>query len=274
MSMEDRLPQSPYDSEQSLFNARAPKTAFRPQSSSMYLLSSLFRAEYMAEAEFMQAMPIATLHGKKQLLFTGERFDQWDLDVLLYCALHTPLRSGRPEPFQFTPGELLHDFGMRNTVLNRQRVGDSLRRLHNGVVEIKGDGYRYMTRFMDRVLVDSRTERYIAETNGDVATAFRADSTACAARVRKHLRNDGLAKWLHGAISIHKGGITADYASLHALSAPKVRTMRLFSNRLDKALALLRKHDLVETSNDTAGKIQIISRVIRTDEGSCGIIRL
>ncbi|QJB57428.1 hypothetical protein [Pseudodesulfovibrio sp. zrk46] len=277
MSMENRndftLPYDPYDSNRSPFTPQIPKTCFHTQSLATYLMSALFRAEYMAGGDFVHAMPIPTLCSKKELLFTGERFDQWDLDVLLYCALNSPVKNGTPLPFQFGPANLLHSLGMRNTILNRQRVSNSLRKLHNGVVEIIGSGYRYMTRFIDRVLVDSHTERLIVETNGDVVTTFRTNEMSDCLQIRKSLRNNGLAKWLHGATLVYKGGLTATHDSLHSLSCPKVRTAHLFNTRLDKALDLLEKTNLVEVWSSNT-KIQIISRVVRSNEGSCGLIHL
>lgn len=277
MSMADTagftLPYGP-DSEYDLFNTHpSADVSFRVQRLGTYLISNLFRAEYMSEAGFVHDLKLVTLCRGKELFFTGQRFDQWDLDVLFYCALNTPTKNGIPHQFEFAPEELLHSLNLRNTPLNRQRVFDSLKRLHNGEVEIRGKDYQYMTRFINRVLVDAGRGKCLVETNADVAATFRASKVSEEIRDRRILGRDGLAKWLHGATMVFKGGFTSNKENLYELCDPDTKQMRCFANKLDKALHLLESTARIESWATEEDRVRVVSKAPRIKNSACGVLR-
>lgn len=255
-------------SNDSLLSSHA---SFRIQRLGTYLISNLFRAEYMAKTRFVHDMQLVTLCRGKELFFSGERFDQWDLDVLLYCAVQTTIKNGQPGLFQFEPSELLRSLNLRNSGLNRQRVFASLQRLHNGVIDIRGKDYRYMTRFINRVLLDSQKDQCLVETNADVAATFRANGVAAEIRERQQLGRNGLAKWLHGATMVFKGGFTSTKEELHALCDPQTKQIRCFSKRLNKAMELLAENGRVENWSEKHDEIRVVSSAMRSRNATCGV---
>lgn len=258
-----------------LAGQRLPRASFRIQHLGTYLLSDLFSAEYMDESCFVRKRRLVTLCRDKQLFFTGERFDQWDLDVLLHCVMRAPMSKGRPELLQVAPADLLHALNLRNSRINRERVFTSLQRLHSGVITIRGGGYRYMTNLLDRVLADARRELCLVEINNDVAAAFHQGGLTRAARARLSLGRHGLAKWLHGATVVFPGGFASDLKSLHDLCRPRTTQKHHFTNRLGKALALLTDNHTLEHWKMTANSLTASApSAPARDNTSCGLFNI
>ena len=278
MTMSDNpgfvLPCNAYGTKHSLFDSfRSNDGSFRIQRPGTYLISNLFRAEYMAKTTFVHDLKLTTLCRGKELFFTGERFDQWDLDVLLYCSLNNPIHNGQPGQFRFSPADLLRSFNLRSTPMNRQKVYDSLHRLHNAAVDIRGNGYQYMTRFINRVLVDTTKEECLVETNADVAMTFRDKDVSSEIGDRRALGRNGLAKWLHGATMVFRGGFISDTEHLYELCGQDTRQMRCFSNRLEKAVRLLKENSSIENWGMDNGQVRVVSRVMQVSGSACGVLR-
>ncbi len=266
------LPDPLYDNDQLFFAEPGPPSAsFRIQRLGTYLVSDLFIAKQTIKSDFVHEQRLVTLCRGKELFFTGQRFSQWDLDVLLYCSLNTSPQGNDPGKFRFTPVELLHALNMRNSPANRSRVFESLQRLHTGVIDIRGRDYQYMTRLMNRVLVDTRKERCLVEVNGDVADCFRMGGIDRGIRARQSLSRNGLAKWIHGATMVFRGGFTAEMESLRHLCHVTAGQRHSFPNMLAKALELLESSGCIEHWHINGTSIQVTSRSIRERKTMCGV---
>jgi hypothetical protein len=246
---------------------------FRVQRLAIYLASSLFTPGYMTASNFVKDNPLVTLTQGKHLLFTGEIFDQWDLDVLIHCAKQTSLAQGNTGQIQLEPAPLLRSLNLRNSKRNQERVFASLHRLHTGTIEIAGKGYRYMTRLINRVLLDEEHRQCIVEVNGDVTAALRrGDTTSIKARERLSLGRNGLAKWLHGATMVFRGGFGADVSSLHTLCGAPAKSLPGFSSRLCKALDVLAQAGFLETWKLEGDHVRVTARPVRAHHSVCGVI--
>jgi hypothetical protein len=271
-TVEFALPHDPYNSQPTLFAEPQGITAsFRIQRLGTYLISNLFSADYMGKSEFVHDKRLVTLCRGKELYFTGELFDQWDLDVLLYCAMNTPARNSQQGQFQFSPADLLHSLNLRNSAINRQRVYDSLQRLHTGDIDIRGDQYRYMTRLINRVLVNEIQGLCLVEINSDVTTSFRMSSVPMEINDRRALSRNGLAKWLHGATMVFKGGFTAEINSLYDLCRIPTRQQRSFVSRLEQALEHLMANGHIESWSIDNNRVRVTSQATQVRNTACGM---
>ncbi|WP_041720257.1 hypothetical protein [Pseudodesulfovibrio piezophilus] len=261
-----------YETEHSLFPATSPGgTTFRTQRLGTYLISDLFRGDYMAPTTFTHNKRLISLVRGKEIFFTGETFDQWDLDVLLHCVNNAPANTRQACQIQFSPADLLHSLHLRNNEHNRDQVFASLQRLHTGVIDISGSEYRYMTRLINRVLVDRQQNMCLVEINGDVVTTFRSGGTPMKLEDRRFLGRNGLGKWLLGATKVFEGGFTAEMLSLQALCGTPTKQKHCFANRLTKALDLLAENGRVESWNMDGDRVQVTTHPLQIRNTACGI---
>ncbi|BDQ35595.1 hypothetical protein [Pseudodesulfovibrio portus] len=250
-----------------------PRKEFRQQKLGIYLLSDLFSASFMGKSHFVKDRQLVDLARDKRVSFTGETFDQWDLDVLLYCAMRTVTNRDSQGKIQVNPADVLRETGLRNFDENRDRVYASLFRLHTGSLLIEGKGYRYMTRLIDRVLLDQSKECCLVEVNGDVVNSLRNEcNLRLAVESRFSMKRSGLAKWLHGAVLVFKGGFKADIGSLHSLCGASNRTRHLFPHMLGKALASLEEAGVITSWHIEGRKLMVLPGSRQMIETACGFI--
>ena len=227
----------------------------------------------MTKPDYVRSKPLVTLARDKTLYFTGETFDQWDLDILIHCVAKTTLAGGDGEQIQLDAAELLHAMNCRNVEQNRQRIFESLLRLHCGDLMIKGKGYHYMTRLIDRVLLDEQGGRCLVEVNDDVASSLRGNSDlGLDIRDRMTFGRNDLAKWLHGATMVFKGGFSADLDCLHTICGAHSRTKGRFPDVLGKALAAMEEIGLLGSWSLDASKVVVAPRHARKKDCACGFM--
>ncbi|QGY40378.1 hypothetical protein GM415_09635 [Pseudodesulfovibrio cashew] len=255
------------------FGNAQEESRFRQQRLGVYFLSDLFSAGYMGKTDYVKDKELVTLARDKTMTFTGETFDQWDLDVLIHCVMRTPTSGGGSEKVRIDPGELLRAVNLRNYDMNRERVFSSLWRLHMGSMMIEGKGYRYMTRLIDRVLLDQRLGSCLVEVNQDVVTSIRHErNLSLDMENRRCFKRNGLAKWLHGAIMSFKGGFVAEMECLRALCGAPDRSRHAFPARLTKALDVMSECDAIRDWQIDGDKVKVVPSCTRRDGTACGYI--
>lgn len=265
---------TPFDSEDAgIFEAPRPRREFRQQKIGLYLLSNLFSSSFMGTSCFVKDQRLVNLERDKTVSFSGETFDQWDLDVLLHCVVRTiAIRDGVGK-IQVDPAELLRDARLRNFEENQDQVYASLFRLHTGSLCIQGKGYRYMTRLIDRVLLDQSKGRCLVEVNSDVVNSLRCErDLRIAVQSRFGFKRSGLAKWLHGAIMVFKGGFKADMNSLHMLCGASNRSRYIFPKLVGKALAAMEESGLVGSWQIDGQRVMVLPRSREWPVAACGFI--
>jgi len=268
------MPNGPYGGgNEDFLQFRADSASFRLQRLGSYLLSDLFTTGYMEASGFVHQKPLTTLARGKQFYYTGEIFDQWDLDVLMHCARHTKLGSAGARLLRLDPGKLLQSLNLRNDQRNRDKVFTSLYRLHSGQIEIHGERYRYLTRLINRLLLDENQRFCLLEANADLVASLRAGRHASVdIRDRFTLGRNGLAKWMHGALMVFKGGFAADLDCLHRLCGSSAKTIKGFSQSTTRALDNLAKAGMVESWELEKNHVRVAATPAEIQDAACGFI--
>ncbi|BCS89773.1 hypothetical protein [Pseudodesulfovibrio sediminis] len=256
-----------------LFGTVQDSTSFRQQRLGVYLLSDLFTAGFMSASEFVHDKRLVTLARDKTTTYTGETFDQWDLDVLIHCVTRSSVVNGHTQKVLIEPGKLLRSMNLRNTEMNQDHVFSSLWRLHTGSIMIIGKGYRYMTRLIDRVLLDEKEGNCLVEVNTDIVSSLKHErNLSLDVETRNYFRRNGLAKWLHGAVMTFKGGFVADTDSLHALCGAPARSKHLFPTRLIKALEIMEECCAIKSWKVEENSVMVVPNCMRNNGIACGYI--
>ncbi len=215
--------------------AAAPP-CLRVQKPALFLLSSLFRATYLSTREHVVQLPLATVSHSKKFLYSGETLDQFDLDVLLYVAQQPRAATG----CMVAPAVLLREMHLRHDERNRQRLFESLARLHGCCLEVRKGSYRYMTRLLNRLLLDGSAASCLVEVNDEVLkTVGRGPQQVSRRQDRYALGRHGLDKWLHGAMGIFAAGFEADLGRLQALTGLEHKSPKAFREMLRRSLGRL-----------------------------------
>ncbi|MCA1943909.1 MAG: hypothetical protein LDL30_01320 [Desulfovibrio sp.] len=220
--------------------ANAPSLRF--QKPALFLLSSLFRADYLGKRTQVSAHALATVARAKVLLYTGETLDQFDLDILLYCAQQPRAATG----CMVAPAQLLKELHLRHDERNRTRLFESLARLHGACLEVRKGGYRYLTRLLNRLLLDDTATSCLVEVNDEILqTLGRSPQQGARRQDRYALGREGFDKWLHGAMSIFAAGFEADVSRLQQLMGQERRPQKAFLDDLARSLDRLRAADCI-----------------------------
>jgi len=142
----------------------APNAVFR---------SALFPALRSNEKEnrqFLKNEDIFCVAGLK-IVFTGEQFDQSDLDVyleILNMARSFPLGT----PVKFSAYALLKALGLSVGGSDHKRLHDVLIRLCGGVIDITDHEKRYFGQLLHGGIRDEITQNYTIKINPDFAVLF------------------------------------------------------------------------------------------------------
>ncbi len=258
-----------------LGSCETPRSRTEPcrQELSVYLLSNLFGAGYMGKAKFARDRRLVCLAKNKRIFFTGERLDQWDLDVLLHCALRSIDQPGGIGEIQVDAGKLLCDLRLRNYDQNRERVYASLFRLHTGALTVDENDQRHMIRLVDRVLLDQSRGRCVVEVNRGFVKSLRCERhRGMDIETRGAFKRCGLAKWLHGAVTFFNDGFKADITELHQLCGASNRSRYIFARLLDKALELMAESGVVDSWKFDGSRLTVSTGVRNRPDVRCGEI--
>ena len=142
----------------------APNAVFR---------SALFPALHPTQKEnrpFLKNEEIFCVAGLK-ILFTGEQFDQSDLDVyleILNMARSFPLGT----PVQFSAYALLKALGLSVGGKEHKRLHEVLIRLCGGVIDITDHEKKYFGQLLHGGIRDEITQNYTIKINPDFAVLF------------------------------------------------------------------------------------------------------
>ncbi len=243
------------------------RPGFRHQKPALYLVADLFRAAYDGKRERVIDKPLACLSSKKHLYFSGDTFDQFDLDVLLYVARQKP--SNRRNHAHVDLGALLRSLNRRNDKAGRTRIQNSLIRLSSGRIDIVGKDYHYITRLIDRLLIDELKQACIIEPNEDVCAALgKRLGHALDPKDRLLLAKSGLANWLHGVLAVFQGGFSSPIDLIRTLSGSQTKN---FEDELHSALDLLMNAKLARVTHIENNRVCIGGPTSSKEKTACGI---
>jgi hypothetical protein len=179
--------------------------------------SALFPALNFKEGRpFFKEKRIVSVEGV-EVFFTGEQFDQSDLDVYLEL-----LNIAHESPFGveccFTAYSLLKALDRATGKTQYQQLHSELIRLCAGTVDMTDHNVRYFGHLVEGGIKDEITSQYTIRFNPDFARLFKAGMWASLdSQQRRDLGRHQTAKALHAYYSTHAAPGPHRYEKLAAL---------------------------------------------------------
>lgn len=179
--------------------------------------SALFPALNFKEGRpFLKEKRIVSVEGV-QVFFTGEQFDQSDLDVYLEL-LNIAHETHFGVECCFTAYGLLTALGRATGKANHKWLHSVLIRLCAGTVDMTDHKVRYFGHLVDGGIKDEISKRYTIRINPDFARLFKAGMwSSLDIQQRRDLRRNQTAKALHAYYSTHAAPGPHRYEKLAAL---------------------------------------------------------
>lgn len=221
-----------------------------------FLRSALFGAIRKGRRRFLKGERIAAPDGI-EILYTGERLDQGDLDVW-ESVMHAVRRQELGEKCRVTSYALLKLMGKTDTGKNRATLHERITRLRANAVEVKQGRYTYIGGLIARAAKDEDTQEWVIELDASLQPLYAADQfTQVEWAVRHLLDGQPLAQWLHGFYASHAKPFPVKVETLHRLCGSEATLMSDFAKTLRKAL------DAVTEASEAHG--ERFSYVVRDD---------
>lgn len=192
---------------------------FLAQKCSMYFASDLFPVAAPRRRPLCHNLPLQTA-SSKSVAFSGERFDQTDLDVLLALAALSRTSGMAPgAPFRVSLPDVLGQLGWPQGKREAKRLLDCLHRLELARLSIRNLRYSYHTSLVSKVLFDHRKADLVAALDDTIqSTLLRSDRFPSFLRERREIGESALAKWLHGMAWAIPGAFCVESERLYRLS--------------------------------------------------------
>jgi hypothetical protein len=199
------------------------------------LRSALFGAIKKGPRRYMNREEIAAQDGI-QILYTGQRLDQGDLDVW-ETVLHIARVQALGDDCRVTAYQLLKALGKKDTGSNRDTLDARLSRMKATGVDLHVGRFGYEGSLIDEVYRDKETREYVIRLNPKLSSLFTADQfTQIDWKVRHALDGQPLAQWLHGYYASHAQPFPVKVETIHELSGSESALMSDFAKKLRKAL--------------------------------------
>lgn len=183
-----------------------------------FLRAALFPAlDTKKPRPFLKNAPIFAV-GELAVTFTGEQFDQGDLDVLAgIMEIGTRLDLG--SEFRFSAYELLNVLGRQTGGREYGALHLALIRLNGGTVEVKRKRQLFFGSFIQGGFEDQESREYTVQINPKLGALFGFDMWSQVDREqRRALKKNTTAKALHGYYSSHAAPGAHRYETLAAIA--------------------------------------------------------
>jgi hypothetical protein len=185
-----------------------------------------------------------TIHAQSGVIirYTGMRLDQADLDVWEQC-LH--LARARPLEMRvvFSGHGFLKAIGRNTSGANSEWLKGVFSRLQATSVEMDdGQGHAYAGPLILHWARDENTGFHVIELNPQIAGLYGQDGwTGIAWDQRLNLKQNQLAKWLHGFYASHAHPYPVKVTTLRAMSGSESEALFHFRDKLREALTIVAK---------------------------------
>ena len=227
----------------------APNAMFR---------SALFPALHPTQKEnrqFLKNEDIFCVAGLK-ILFTGEQFDQSDLDVyleILNMARAFPLGT----PVKFSAYALLKALGLSVGGNDHKRLHEVLIRLCGGVIDITDHGKRYFGQLLHGGIRDEITQNYIIKINPDFAVLFGFGMwSKIDLEKRRALGRNNTAKALYAYYATHINPTAHNFETLANLAGLTNSNKRQVKATIIKAHTAMKEAGILSDYAATAETIK------------------
>lgn len=205
----------------------APNAVFR---------SALFPALSNQTRQFIKEKKLCSVSGV-DVIFTGEQFDQTDLDVYLELLnLAKPLPLGTP--IKFSAHSLLKALGRQQGNKDHQWLHSVLIRLRGGTVDMTDHKKRYFGGLIEGGFKDEITKQYEITINPKFAVLFGFGMWASVDRdQRRALGRNSTAKALHAYYSSHAAPCAHRYDTLADIAG------LTNSNKRQRNMTIIKAHE-------------------------------
>jgi CHAD domain-containing protein len=183
---------------------------------------------------------LATVDGY-QIMFKGERYNQRDLD-LWEMLLHI----GRQQPFgkhtEFVASDLLKALGRATGGADYEELKEDISRLMGGVVEITITDTKetFIGSLIHNAYREETTQRYAIVFDEKMRKLYDAGYTHVDWEQRRKLKDNSLAKWLHGFYSTHAAPLRYKVETIKELCGSTTGRLTDFRKALRTALDKLK----------------------------------
>lgn len=162
---------------------------------------------------FLKALKLGSVSGL-EVIFTGEQFDQSDLDVYLEL-INLAKSQDLGTLINFSAHSLLKALGRSTGSSDHKWLHSVLIRLRGGTIEITDRSKRYIGGLIEGGERDEITKRYKFHISPGLSVLFGFGMWAAIDRDQRHtLKSDSVAKALHAYYSTHVGPCYHNYETL------------------------------------------------------------
>lgn len=203
-----------------------------------FLRSALFGAVRSGRKKYIDKVKLHSVAGV-DIIYTGFQLNQNDLDIWEEC-IHLAKDYKPEEIVKFNGNNFLRKIGRKTGGQQHNLLKDTFRRLMGCVVEVTdGDSY-YLGSLLNKGAYDSKNNTYYIVVNKEIANLYGTNGwTGLQLNQRLKLKNQYLAKWLHGFYSTHKRPFKYKIETLYKNCGSSAKELRYFKQDLKKALKKL-----------------------------------
>jgi len=232
-------------------NAQATQTLTSQEQSFMrlrpelFFASELFQGRYVRRREQVRNYEARSICQARTVRYTGERLDQFDLDVFLVCALHST------EQHRSAPGMTKIDIRAIAKALLKTaggtalpRVAASLRRLESCRLEVRDGRFIYCLRPVQKVLIDTTEHRCLVELNPEMLRSLKSiHNFSGFVQERLRLPMCSIDRWLHGLLH-YSSEVCIPFGGFAALSGNATAQALQVLKALDRLRCVLRSDEI------------------------------
>ena len=197
----------------------------------IFLRSALFGAIRRERRQMIDREQVAAL-GQTNIIYTGPRLDQGDLDAW-QAILHTFKGQETGREGSVATYRILKIIGLKDCGNNRKVLKNRIERLSAGTIEINGENIGGIIGKVVEV-----EKKWAITLNPRLNTLFAPNQyTFIQWGVRRALAAKPLAQWLHGYYSSHAKPYPVRIETLKQLCGSAAGERKSFTQKLKKALA-------------------------------------
>jgi hypothetical protein len=198
------------------------------------LRSALFGAIKRGKRAYQDRIKKASVEGVT-VIHAGPQLDQADLDVWQHC-LHLARTDGLGTRIQFTAGGFLKAIDRSTGKSQHEWLKGAFARLSSSVVEVADGKRAYFGPMLIGGARDDETGQYVIEMNPKIASLFGTDGwTGVEIEVRRALKKQPLAQWLHQFYSSHARPFGFKVETIHKLCGSDNKQLAGFRRELSEA---------------------------------------
>jgi hypothetical protein len=225
-----------------------------------FFRSALFPALSSQEKEkrqFMQKQKITCVAGL-EIIFTGQQFDQSDLDVYLEI-LNFAKSQNMGTVVKFTAYSMLKSLGLTNGHKNHEHLHDVIIRLRGGTLEVTDHKKRYMGGFLEGIIRDEITLEYEVIINPRFAVLFGFDMySKLNIEKRRALGRNNTAKSIYGYYATHINPMAHKFETLTGIAG------LANTNKRQTKATIIKAHDAMKSVGILNG-YTVIDDTIKAD---------